>query len=105
MSKLQIPVTVPNVACELFNRVYRVAVRTKYLVGTSFCAEEDLLGLSLYLYLSDNACNPDIDADCLVDKLYENSVPCDRVPNEYTCGISLQQIHTVSCGMIKLTIV
>ena len=104
MSKLQIPVTVTNVACELFNRVYKQAAAAKYLIDSSWCKPQDLHGLSLYLYLDSFTCNPDIDEKCLVGKLYANNVPCDRTANTYTCNPIVTQISTTSCEVIQITI-
>lgn len=104
MPKLQIPVTATNVACELFNRVYDVAVKAKYLIGEDWCEDKDLTGLSLYLYLDSSSCTPDIDEKCLVGKLYKNDVPCTRQSNTYDCGMSITQVTGNNCEIIDITI-
>ena len=90
--KSRIPVTVTNVACELFNEAYNNAIKGLYSIKYD-CFKEGQ-NYSAYVWAKQSSCDQPAEIDCLIGTIFQTYVPCDRTTNSYTCGIDL----TVTAG-------
>ena len=102
MMRSRIPVTVTNVACELFNEAYNNAIKGLYNIKYDCFKEGD--NYSAYVWAKQSTCDQPSEIDCLVKNVYQTYVPCDRTASSYDCGISITiTTGSSSCTMIEIT--
>ena len=102
MMKSRIPVTVTNVACELFNEAYNKSIKGLYHIKYD-CFKENL-NYSAYVWAKQQtSCDIPADINCLVKSLYRTYEPCDRTPTEFVCGITTTITSTSSSCASNMT--
>lgn len=102
MKKSRIPVTVTNVACELFNEVYNQSIKGLYHIKYD-CFEESSSNYSAYVWAKQSGCNQLSEINCLVDTLYRTYEPCDRTATTLTCNISITVNGNSPCNTISIS--
>ena len=102
MKKSRIPVTVTNVACELFYEVYNQSIKGLYNIKYD-CFENSQNNYSAYIWAKQTDCDQPAEIDCLVGTLYRTYEPCNRVATTLTCSISITVNGNSPCNIISLT--
>ena len=102
MMKSRIPVTVTNVACELFNEAYNKAIKGLYHI--KYDCFEDGQNYSAYVWAKQSSCDQPAEVDCLVKNISRTYEPCDRTASSYTCDISTTiTVGQSACTAISIT--
>lgn len=102
MMKSRIPVTVNNVACELFHEVYNKSIKGLYHIKYN-CFEESSSNYSAYIWARSLDCDQPTKLNCLVENLYRTKTPCERTPINSTCSIDFTVTLNNSCTLIDIT--
>lgn len=89
------PVTVTNVACELFKRVAQEALYDLYGVE---CEIKDTSNLSTYLWAFQTDCEFHDKLRCLVDRLPANNLPCTSRSRTTICDIDVEEEIKITCA-------
>lgn len=102
--KSRIPVTVTNVACELFNEAYNKAIKGLYHIKYD-CFKEGA-NYSGYVWAkAQTQCDQPSEIDCLVGQIYQTYAPCSSRSTTSTCEIDFTYTAGVtSCSNVDITI-